>query len=90
MITTIKLRDLMKYLVGLITVIFITVCSTRFFSSLDYTKELSIFNIDYISIIKANISIANYGKEVEVSNKQGNYTSRSGLIRILEMELPDV
>ena len=85
-----KLRDLMKYLVGLITVIFIVVCSTRFFYALDNNKEFSFFNIDYISLIKANISIANYGEKVEVSNKQGNYTSRSGLIRILEMELPDV
>ena len=88
MITTIKLRDLMKYLVGLITVIFITVCSTRFFSGLDNSEYFSFFNIDYISLIKANISIANYEKEVEVSNNKGDYTSRSGLIRILEMELP--
>ena len=90
MITTIKLRDLMKYLVGLITVIFMAVCSTRFFSSLDSIKEFSLFNIDYISLIKTNISIANYGKELEVSKKQGDYTSRSGLIRILEMELPNI
>lgn len=88
MITTIKARDLIKYLVGLITVIFIAVCSTRFFSALDNTNEVSVFNIDYISFVKANISIANYGEEVEVSKKQGDYTSRSGLIRILDMELP--
>ena len=90
MITAIKLRDLMKYLVGLITVIFIAVCSTRFFSSLNTNKESSLLNIDYVSLIKSNISIANYGKEEEVSKKQGEYTSRSGLIRILEMELPNV
>lgn len=90
MITTIKLRDLMKYLVGLITVIFIAVYSTRFFSGLENTKECSLFNIDYIFLIKANISIANYGEEEEVSKKEGDYTSRSGLIRIVEMELPSI
>ena len=90
MITTIKLRDLMKYLVGLITVIFIAVCSTSFFSGINNNKEFFSFNIDYVSLIKANISIANCVEEVEVSNKKRIYTSRSGIIRILDMELPNL
>ena len=89
MIRTIRLIDLIKYLVGLITVILVAVYSTRYFSNLDSNLEENfLFNIDYISIIKSNISIANYGEEIEISNKQGSYTSRSGIIRILDMELP--
>jgi len=88
MITTIKLKELIKYLVGLITVIIIAVCSTRYFSSIDNNAEISFLNIDYISFIKSNIGIANLENELEVSNKQGSHTTRSGIIRILDMELP--
>lgn len=91
MIKTIKIKDLIKYLVGLIIVILIAVYSTRFFSELSKNKDFSVFNIDYKAIIKSNISIANYeeGKKV-IEEAEGKYTSRSGLIRILDMELPEI
>ena len=91
MIKTIKLKDLIKYLVGLIIVILIAVYSTRFFSRLSENKEFSIFNIDYKSIIKSNINIASYEEGEKVIEKvKEEYTSRSGLIRILDMELPEI
>lgn len=91
MIKTIKLKDLIKYLVGLIIVILIAVYSTRFFSELSKNKDFSVLNIDYKAIIKSNINIANYeeGKKV-IEEAEGKYTSRSGLIRILDMELPEI
>lgn len=90
MIRTIKLKDLIKYLVGLITVILVAVYSTRYFSSLDNnsSNNFSLFNIDYISLLKSNISLANYTTKTNVASKQGECTSRSGIIRILDMELP--
>lgn len=91
MIKTIKLKDLIKYLVGLIIVILIAVYSTRFFSELSENKEFSIFNIDYKSIIKSNINIACYEEGEKVIEKvKEEYTSRSGLVRILDMELPEI
>lgn len=90
MIKTIRLRDLIKYLVGLITVILIAVYSTRFFSGTNKNNSFSIFNIDYENIIKTNISIASYKREKEVAQIKGQYTSRSGITRILDMELPNI
>ena len=91
MIKTIKIKDLIKYLVGLIIVILIAVYSTRYFSKLSKNKDFSVLNIDYKAIIKSNISIANYeeGKKV-IEEAEGKYTSRSGLIRILDIELPEI
>ena len=91
MIKTIKLKELIKYLVGLIIVILITVYSTRFFSELSENKDFSVFKINYKAIIKSNISIANYEEEKKII-KEGkeNLSSRSGLIRILNMELPEI
>ena len=51
MIRTIKLKDLLKYLVGLISIILICVCSTRYFSSFNDNSILSIFNIWGLDII---------------------------------------
>lgn len=91
MIKTIKLKELIKYLVGLILVILIAVYSTRFFSKLGKNEELSFFNIDYKSILKSNINIANYKSEDKVIKEvKEKYTSRSGLIRVLNMELPEI
>lgn len=91
MIKTIKLKDLIKYLVGLILVILIAVYSTRFFSKLGKNEELSFFNIDYKSILKSNINIANNESEYKVFKEvKEKYTSRSGVIRILNMELPEI
>ena len=50
MIKTIKLKDLIKYLVGLITVVLITVNSTRFFSDLNNNNMFSNFNINFKKI----------------------------------------
>ena len=89
MIKTVKLRDLIKYLVGLITVIFVTVYSTRFFSNSDKNINISFLNINFEDIIERCIIIADYklsNTEVEVKK----YSSRSGEIRILEMELPNI
>lgn len=93
MITTIKLRDLIKYLVGVIIAVFIAVCSTRYFLNLDYKK------IDFLSlkinpniVIKPNLLLASYEKEID-GKKLNNIrlssksTSRSGLTRILNMEI---
>ena len=60
MIKTIKLRDLIKYLVGLITVIFISVYSTRFFSNSNRKTQKSFFNINFKDIIERGIIVANY------------------------------
>ena len=91
MIRTIKLRDLLKYLVGLITMILVCVCSTRYFSNFNNSNIYSLFNIDYVSIIKSNIAIASLKEESQVVAKQeGKYTSRSGVTRILDMELPNI
>jgi len=90
MIKTINLRELIKYLVGLITVILICVYSTRFFSDSNKDNKFSAFNIDYENILKSCIKMANYNTEKEDSQIMENYTSRSGTLRILDMELPNI
>lgn len=92
MIKTIKLRDLMKYLVGLVTVIFLAVYSTRFFSNSSDIDSFSFTNnINFEDIIQSIIVVADYEIKddniIEIDNK---YSSRSGGLRILEMELPDI
>lgn len=90
MIKTIKLRDLIKYLVGLITVIFVTVYSTRFFSNSNEDTKISFLNnINFEDIIEKVIILADYDvSDTKVESEK--YSSRSGEIRILEMELPDI
>ena len=89
MIKTIKLRDLIKYLVGLITVIFVTVYSTRFFSNYNKNTNFSFLNINLEDIIEDVIIVADYNlSDTKVESKI--YSSRSGEIRILEMELPNI
>lgn len=90
MIKTIRLKDLIKYLVGLITVILIAVYSTRFFTGANKNNSFSVFNMNYEKIIKTNISIASYKEEKEIVDIKGTYTSRSGITRILDMELPNI
>ena len=60
MIKTIRLKNLIKYLVGLIVVILITIGSTRFFSGLNNNDKLSYLNINFTNIFKSTIRIANY------------------------------
>ena len=88
MITTINLKDLIKYLVGLIVVILITVYSTRFFSNIDENKKILGFNFNPADLIAPNISIANYNEEEKSQESKTEYTSRDGFVRILDMELP--
>ena len=77
MIKIIKLKELIKYLVGLIVVILIAIYSTRFFSGLSENKDFSVFNIDYKTIIKSNINIANYKEgEKVIEEVKEKYTSR--------------
>ena len=90
MIKTIKLKDLLKYLVGLITVVLITVYSTRFFSGLNKSNIFSDFNIDFKKVFSSSITIANYNVEEATIEKEIYASSRSGLTRILEMELPNI
>jgi len=91
MIRTIKLRDLLKYLVGLISIILISVYSTRYFYNFNDSTICSILDIDYAWIIKSNIAIASIKEEGKfITQKENNYTSRSGITRILDMELPNI
>lgn len=90
MIKTIKLTDLLKYLVGLILIILICIYSTRYFSNFNNKSISSFLNIDYAWIIKSNLAIANMEKENKVIAQEGKYTSRSGVTRILDMELPNI
>ena len=88
MIKTIRLKDLIKYLVGLITVILITVCSTRFFSGIIKSdRNISILNIDFKRIFESNIRIALFSSNEERIEKE-IHTARSGVSRILDLELP--
>ena len=64
MIRTIRLRDLIKYLVGLISVILIAIYSTRYFSGFKNSSLSSLFNIDYESILKSNIIFAYSNKDL--------------------------
>ena len=91
MIKTIKLIDLIKYLVGLMIVILIAVYSTRFFINLNDNKNLFAFNIDFRNIFKSTICIARINEDNQ-RNKQitAMYTARSGVERILGAELPDI
>lgn len=91
MIKTINLKNLIKYLVGLIIVILITICATRFFSKQNEGKSFSLFHINPSKVIGSSICIANADKqEKEIKEVKEKYTSRSGVVRILQMELPNI
>ena len=88
MITTIHLKELIKYLVGLIVVILIAIYSTRFFANKNGTIRISLLHLNPDNLIKSNIRIANYNEEEKIQRIKEEYSSRSGIIRILDMELP--
>ena len=104
MITTVKVKDLMKYLVMAIGGILIVVLITRYFfdtkNNIDADKSIDISK-DYTFLSCINISIP-ISKTIQVniteSNKEDNTkdtrntetTSRSGLIRILDLELLNI
>ena len=88
MIKTIKLKDLIKYLVGLIIVILIAVCSTRFFSGFNKNNiNISILNIDFKKVFESNIRIALFTSNEKRIEKE-IHTARGGVSRILDLELP--
>ena len=60
MIATINLKDLIKYLVGLIIVIVGAIYSTRFFVNKNENMQFSIVDMNAKNLIKSNINIANY------------------------------
>ena len=87
----VELSYYIKYLVGLIIVILIAISSTRFFSKSSENEKFSFLDINYKLILKSNINIANYESEDKVIEEvKEKYTSRSGLIRILNMELLEI
>jgi len=89
MIKTVSIKDLLKYLIELIIVIFIAICSTRYFLNLDY-KDVKYLNINLNTnlFIKPNILLASYKEPITSNSKSVSKTmSKSGLIRILNMEL---
>ena len=60
-----ELRDLLKYLVGLISIILICVYSTRYFCNLNREKNISFLNINFKEIIKKH----DIDKDVQVFRK---------------------
>ena len=90
MITTIKLKDLIKYLVGVIIAVFIAIYSTRFFLKLDRNKfQILNINLNPGVAITPNLLIASYDDEIKEKNQRAieKITSRSGIKRLLNMEL---
>lgn len=85
MIKTVKLKDLIRYLVELITVIVITVYSTRFFSYLNQNSSNISWNYNFKKILNSHIILANYGEKAKTETKKYVYTSRSGITRALEL-----
>lgn len=104
MITTVKVKDLIKYLVITIGLILIVVLIARYFfyikndnvnentesSNKDYTF-LSCINIaiPISKTIQADITETNK-EEGSNTSRNSNTTSRSGLIRILDLELLNI
>ena len=88
MIATINLKDLIKYLVGLIIVIVGAIYSTRFFVNKNENMQFSIVDMNAKNLIKSNINIANYEEENASNNQEKQNIKKSKLLRILSMELP--
>ena len=84
MIKTINIRDLIKYLVRLVTIIFVTVCSSRFFLNRNNGIRISFPSFDFEKILNANISIAKNSKTDTLNQK---YASIGNLTKILEKEI---
>ena len=106
MITTIRMKDLIKYLVMLMIVIFTIVTITRFFS---LEKDNNNHNSHKLSLLKNNSSFLSYinvsmpidktlnlkgtniNKDtVNKKERKEKTTSRSGFLRILDIELPNI
>lgn len=94
MIRTIRLKDLIKYLVGLIIAIGVAIYSTRFFSNIKWSGSILSANISPINIIKNNILLFKKDdddiEEVKIAKMSSKVTSRSGILRVLDMELPQI
>ena len=100
MITTIKVKDLIKYLVILIIVIFTIMAITRFFLSKKKEEDKSNYSLiksnnTFLSCLDLSIPIAKSLNDSEDKYKKNErekkeYTSRNGLLRILDIELPNI
>ena len=94
MIKTIKLRELIKYLVGLIAFIIIAIGSTRFFLNYKNKGEKQHFiSFNVTSIVKSNIIVSELEQTIDTIGQENNskkYTSRSGINRLLSVELPNI
>ena len=89
MIKTIKLRELIKYLVGLIAFIIIAIGSTRFFLNYKNKGEKQHFiSFNVTSIVKSNIIVSELEQTIDTIGQENNskkYTSRSGINRLLKI-----
>ncbi len=102
MITTIKIKDLIKYLVTTIGLIVIVMLITRYFFYINKTNKenkenknftfLSCIDISLPVLKTINLGIDNTTSENTPTNPSriAKTTSRSGLIRILNLELPNI
>ena len=105
MITTIRIKDLLKYLVILMVAIFTIIFITRYFlnkkeNNKDRESNYSIIknNNTFLSFIDLSIPVAkrlNDDKNNNEDNKKNQVensdsTSRSSFLRILDIELPNV
>lgn len=105
MITTIRIKDLLKYLVILMVFIFTIIFITRYFlnkkeNNKDRESNYSIIknNNTFLSFIDLSIPVAkrlNDDKNNNEDNKKNQVensdsTSRSSFLRILDIELPNV
>lgn len=98
MITTIKIKDLIKYLVFIISTIGIVIFGTRYFlSKKNIGTDVSIQSnkkYTFLSCIDISIPISktmnqNESKDIKVSRNKKT-TSRSGVVRILELGLGNI
>ena len=98
MITTIRLKDLIKYLVVLIFIILISISATRFFLELRDAKNTIAFNkknnntFESEYLIELTMPIAKYvnSKKILEEKTIQATTSRSGISRMLSIELPNI
>lgn len=88
MIRTIRLNDLIKYLVGLIIVILTCIYSTRFFSCINNENTISFFNIDCNRVFYNTISLARIEIKENIEQKNVKYALKNKMTSILDMELP--
>lgn len=97
MITTIRLKDLVKHLVTFIFLVLICLSATRFLGELRKNKDKLLLEKQKKDFFKAedmialNMPIAKYMNNEEVKEEtRETVTSRSGISRMLSIELPNI